>query len=334
MPDETLHIDDLCQAALDIVARARLGEPGQFRRHANQAEVDQPNPYAVADAANLYYTLNAMPRADDVREGIVGSLRDMQDPAGGLWHEQTHHPYHMTAHCLAALELFDARPAHRLAALDRYATHEGIVNLLESLEWVERPWQQSHLGAGVFAALLLVDEAPRAWRDVYFDWLSRATDPDAGLLRRGCLPGQAEGSKPVHEHMAGTFHYLFNVEADRRPIPHPERLIDSCLGMIADEPSERYYQVGFLMIDWVFCLNRARRQCGHRFDESSNALRANARRFVTHLRSLDPLTDGPLNDLHRLFGVVCALAEFQLALPGEVVTERPLRNVLDRRPFI
>jgi hypothetical protein len=35
-----------------------------------------------------------------------------------------------------------------------------------------------------------------------------------------------------------------------------------------------------------------------------------------------------------LFGAVCALAELQRALPGEIRSERPLRLVLDRRPFI
>ena len=40
------------------------------------------------------------------------------------------------------------------------------------------------------------------------------------------------------------------------------------------------------------------------------------------------------NDLHMLFGSVCALAELQLALPGIIVTEKPLKLVLDRRPFI
>ena len=41
-----------------------------------------------------------------------------------------------------------------------------------------------------------------------------------------------------------------------------------------------------------------------------------------------------MNDLHALFGAVCALAELQLALPGELRSSVPLRNVLDRRPFI
>jgi hypothetical protein len=52
------------------------------------------------------------------------------------------------------------------------------------------------------------------------------------------------------------------------------------------------------------------------------------------LTGLDPESDTGLDDLHDLFGSVCAIAELQQALPGEIVTARPWRLVLDRRPFI
>ena len=53
-----------------------------------------------------------------------------------------------------------------------------------------------------------------------------------------------------------------------------------------------------------------------------------------NLMKLDFETDESFNDLHLLFGACCALAELQSALPGKIVTEKPLRLVLDRRPFI
>ena len=59
-----------------------------------------------------------------------------------------------------------------------------------------------------------------------------------------------------------------------------------------------------------------------------------AKEFVEYLDSLDFETDDGVNDLHMLFGAVCALAEMQAALPGVVETTKPLRLVLDRRPFI
>ena len=52
------------------------------------------------------------------------------------------------------------------------------------------------------------------------------------------------------------------------------------------------------------------------------------------MEALDPDTDEGMNDLHMLFGAVCALAELQLALPGYIETDVPMKIVLDRRPFI
>ena len=63
-------------------------------------------------------------------------------------------------------------------------------------------------------------------------------------------------------------------------------------------------------------------------------LRDCAGQFVSYLASVDETRDEGMNDLHALFGAVCALAELQLALPGELRSSVPLRNVLDRRPFI
>lgn len=40
------------------------------------------------------------------------------------------------------------------------------------------------------------------------------------------------------------------------------------------------------------------------------------------------------DDLNMLFGAMCAVAEMQLALPGEIKSTIPMKNVLDRRPFI
>ena len=44
--------------------------------------------------------------------------------------------------------------------------------------------------------------------------------------------------------------------------------------------------------------------------------------------------DESVNDLHMLFGGVCGLAELSRALRGVLVSEIPLKLVLDRRPFI
>ena len=81
-------------------------------------------------------------------------------------------------------------------------------------------------------------------------------------------------------------------------------------------------------------MNRASRQTKHRYDEVKTLLRRFAKEYIEWMDSLDAATHDTFNDLHALFGAVCALAELQLALPGEIETTVPLKIVLDRRPFI
>ena len=336
-----LQLDNLVAAAIGVITRCRLDGPGRYKRYA--VAVDQPastglNPYGVADAANLLYTLNEMPHDEADHRAFITALQNMQDPDTGLYHEH-HHPYHTTAHCIAALELFEALPSHPLHEMQPFATPEGITQLLEELNWTTSPWNMSHRGAGVYVSLKLSRQLPpeveQAWEQAYFDWVTREFDPDTGLLRRGCLPGQAADAFPIHGHMAGTFHYLFNMESARVPLPYPAALVDTCLMMERDDRCpELASAVSFITVDWIFCLNRALRQSGHRHAEALAALRRVADRFVDYLNNLDHDRDEDFNDLHRLFGACCALAELQIALPGHLHSRRPLRQILDRRPFI
>lgn len=322
----------------DIVARHGLGSPGSYRRWTRQDAAGRRdlgrNPYGCADAANLLYTLGRLPGAAAERAAWIEALRSLQDPGDGLFHEATHHEIHTTAHCIAALELFDARPAHPLPALQALARPEAVEPFLEGLDWSTNPWLASHRGAGLHAALTLAGELPEGFEERYFGWLARECDAATGCWRRGAVPALPEGGARIFPHLAGTFHYLFNFEHARRPHPHPAGLVDTCLAVFEGRLFPLAHFVGFADVDWVYCLNRARRQTAHRFEEAGRALDAFAGRYVDFLLGLDPSTDDGLDDLHALFGAVCALAELQVACPGRLRTERPLRLVLDRRPFI
>ncbi len=81
-------------------------------------------------------------------------------------------------------------------------------------------------------------------------------------------------------------------------------------------------------------MSRASRQTPHRFEEVRDRLRRFRDEYVAFFRTVDWEKDDAINDLHMLFGAVCALAELQQSLRGELLTDRPLRLVLDRRPFI
>lgn len=326
-------------SALEIVERHALGEPGAYARFTmpGRDETGAPrelgrNAYGCADAANLLYTVGRFPRDPAERAAWVSTLRSLQDPGTGLFRERTHHALHTTAHCLGALELFDAGPAHPLAALSPLGSPGALEPFLAGLDWKGAPWTEAHRGAGLYAALVLAGEADPDFEDRYFAWLSAEVDPGTGLLRRGCVDHSPEGG--AFPHLAGSFHYLFNFEHARRPWPHAAALVDTCLAIRACGAFPLAKLVWFADVDWVYCLSRGLRHSGHRAAEALAALGAFAEEYAGFLLGLDPHRSPDLDDLHRLFGAVCALAELQQAAPGVLRSERPLRLVLDRRPFI
>jgi hypothetical protein len=291
------------------------------------------NEYGCADAANILYMIGAFPSEPAVREKWVRTLQSLQHPQSGLFVEVTHHPIHTTAHCIAALELFDRKAAHPLKELHQYLDKDALYAMLDALEWKDRPAQASHQGAGLYAALVLQGEADTQWKQWYFDWMWEETDPQTGFLRKGHIPEVTE--RTYFGQLVSTFHFMFNHESAHMPMRYPEKLIDTALDIYYNRrPADFGIAISFHEIDWVYILTRSMRQTPHRFYECKDAIRDFAEHYLDYLESLDPLTDDGLNDMHTLFGAVCCLAELQAALPGEILTEKPLKLVLDRRPFI
>ena len=319
-------IDDIRK----IVSRHQLAEGAYARYTINDGTRDMGvNAYGCANAANILYTIGDFPRDMKERQAFIDVLRGMQDPETGLFDEGSHHNIHTTAHCLGSLELFDVGPLYRLSAFDAYRSKEGLYQFLEELEWNDRPWQGSHKGAGLFAAMNLAGEALPEWNDWYFKWLWEEVDPETGFWRKGCI-------KSLYTSMGGSFHYLFNHECFRRPIRYPDKMIDSCLDLFYNKKMGENFgkQIGFVEADWVYCISRSLRQCPHRFEECVETVTGFANDYLDFLMSLNPDTDLKLDDLHSLFGAVCCIAELQSFLPGAVYTDKPLKLVLDRRPFI
>ncbi len=340
--DITRHIESVEK----IIASHQIGT-GQYRRWLWQDKGGTRNldinEYGCADAANILYMIGRFPSEPVERGEWIAALQGLQDPETGLFVEATHHPIHTTAHCIAALELFEQKAKYPLKELRPYLERENLYALLDGLDWAGNPWTASHQGAGIFAALVLQGDADSRWRDWYFQWFWEEQDPETGFWRKGCVKPITQGDsfsgtdlKPsVFPFLAGSFHYLFNHEYAHMPIRFPERMIDTCLDIFYSRQWERLGRsVSFAEIDWVYCLTRAGRQCHYRFDDIRRALREFAEGYIGWLCSLDPQTDDGLNDLHTLFGSTCALAELQAALPGEIRSEKPLKLVLDRRPFI
>ncbi len=250
-----------------VIERHKISE-GAYARWIMEDGTDRKmglNEYGCADAVNILYTIGDIPKDVEKRQAMVRVLQDMQDPETGLFVEETHHPIHTTAHCVAALELLDAEPLYKITALEPYKTKEGLYKFLEELDWKGTPWQMSHRGAGIYAALNNAGEATPEWNHWYFEWLWNEADPVTGLWRKDCA---TSGDKPAYEHMAGSFHYLFNHEHAKMPLRYPKKMIDSCLDMYYKNEMQAGFgqNVNFLEIDWVYCITRSVRQCTHRFE--------------------------------------------------------------------
>ena len=103
------NIQDIIEKIAAVIDTHKLSD-GRYARWITPGKNNRDtgiNPYGCADAANILYTIGRFPSDADARAEWVKALREMQNPETGLFNESTHHPIHTTAHCMAALELFD-----------------------------------------------------------------------------------------------------------------------------------------------------------------------------------------------------------------------------------
>ncbi len=201
-----------------------------------------------------------------------------------------------------------------------------------NIRWDADPWTDSHLGAGIFVSLSNADMIDLAWKDGYFQWFWDNTDPESGFT---IYKPEINRKVKLFRYMAGGFHYFFVHEAEHRPMRYPERVIDSCLELMQKRDGPFLLHCNFIDVDVVYCLTRAMRQTPHRFHEAKATLETYAEEFLNLLLNrTDYQNDVYFNDLHALFGAVCCVAELQSALPGKIISSKPLKLVLDRRPFI
>lgn len=346
---EILDIRPIIRAMKETVINHELATPGQYCRWLWQDASGKRelgvNEYGCADAANILYTINEFFCDAETRAARIRALQALQHKEDGMFREATHHTIHTTAHCTAALQLFDAKPLYPLCGLHPHMGKEALRSFLErGIDW-NNPWPESHKGAGIYAALVNSDEITEEFQKNYFEWLWENTDEKTGFWKVGfaerapmatvSYPDGRDKPDSLFAYMAGGFHYMFNHEYARMPLRYPQRVIDSCIEMYKNGVRKTFGEsVGFIEVDWVYCINRASRQTSYRNDEVRKLLWDFATKYVNYLLSIDYKTHEDFNDLHMLFGCSCALAELQEAFPGKIISEKPLRLVLNRRPFI
>lgn len=325
----------LVERILSTVASHALPEGGYSRyRIPGKDRETGPNPYGTADAVNILYILRALPKGQEAR-ALADTLLAMQDMDTGLFREKTHHPIHTTAHVTAALELLGERPRYPLTALAPYFTIPGMTALLEEVSHDKDPWSAAHRGAGIYAAGILTDSVTQEWRDAYFDWIFSHTDTAYAINFKNAFDPLELTVHHYYPYLYGHFHYLFNFAYEHRAFPYPEKILNMVLFQLRWSILGEGFgkSCSFREMDVVYTIARSMRQTGHRFAEARDGLQQFADSYLPALEAL-PEDDLGWDDLHMLFGALCAVAELQSVLPGQVFTDKPLRSILDERPFI
>lgn len=322
-----INIDPIIEKVKTSIENHKLPENGYYSRYTNDTCA---NEYGCADAANLLYTINEMPTDESERSALVNAIRSFQNKDTGLFSEPTHHPYHCTAHCIAALELFDALPLYHISEFDKYDEPKSVPDFLKSLNWQE--CQGAHLGAGLFSSMFLTRRMSIDWQNEFIGWLDKNVDEKHGVNITGAVDLKLV---PKWHHMGEWFHFLFCYHACHRKFPCEQQLVDYCIELYKTNDFPDSFGKGqrFLDIDWAFTINRASLSSGYRREEVLDQLKDFATKYTKYLLE-SPLDEPQWDDMHLTFGAFCALSELQIALPGFLVSTRPLRQVLDRRPFI
>ena len=317
-----------------IVDRHYLGTPGEYARWITQDSKNSRDlgstPYGCANAVNILYTIGELPDSLEGRNAFIQVLQKFQNQESGLFCNPGNYETHTTAFVAGALNLLDAKPLYQTEGFRKYTQKEELFDFLESIDWAKNPWLGAHLGAGIYASVLLTETASDNWEDFYFEWLDHNADPETGLWKKGALKGA-----PAFHYLASTFHYVFNYEYAKRALPYPQALLDTCIKAYRDgECIDFSKEVGWPDIDFSYLLARVQRRAGTRFQETQDILKEIADGLIDQLLQMDTETSETLNDLNTLFAIVCALAVLQDALPGYIRTARPLKLVLDKRPFL
>lgn len=211
--------------------------------------------YGSADVVYLLWTAGQIEdrTTPEGRAAWAALIQSYQDPATGWFtrgNETLHFKEHATAYATGALALLGARPrdpfrwAHKITA-SREATGRWLSGI-----WWDEVWEGSHQGGGVAASLLMTDAAPDQWFDWYLDWLDREVNPRTGLWQRAFFNRFTE--RPTMHDLGGAAHFWWIYQHRGRPIPCPERVIDTVLALQLESGLwDRKLKKG----DFPYCIN-------------------------------------------------------------------------------
>jgi hypothetical protein len=271
----------------------------------------------------------------------INAIQSFQDPKTGWFRERGfnfgfHFKEHSTAFAIAALKLLNAEPNFELRYKSKLITKRKVRNWLRRApEWGLLFWPGSHRGGGLGAifATLGEDSYPNEnFFNWYFDWLDEHADPGVGFWRIGW---NHKLKKRITKHeLGGSIHYYWIYNFLKRPIPYPERVIDSTLSL-QNELGLWDKDVSYCIdLDAVFALLRSLGQTNrYRKNDIENAIIKYLDYTITTLNDKKFLFRC-YDNTHRLTGCLEAIAEIQKYMPHLFNLKAQWIDTLDISPWI
>jgi hypothetical protein len=308
---------------------ARLpGGAGRYVRRQGDTDIEL---YGTCDMACILYTLGRLHPTEKERSEWADAFATFQDPLSGMLIEKspTHSPLHNTAFALGAMQLLDQSPRLPLKMDLQYADPRAFLN---TLDWKTAVYTESHKGAGIGAIYALAPGlGSTRWFAEYFATCDSLFDPNNGLMGKGKPAGGD------FDQVGGTFHYAFLYHHFNRRLPYPEKRIDAIIGLQRPDGHWDATNRTWLTMDAIYLLTRTVRYCPHRVDEVNATIRRSLDALVREVYSPEARKQAFAGKMpvHTMTCAVSALAEAQQYFGADVViSDWPLRMILDRRPFI
>jgi hypothetical protein len=254
---------------------------GYFSYQQNQAY----DLYGSADMVYLLYSIGELEErtTEKGRQEWASVIQSFQDPKTGWFtrgNETLHFKAHATAYATGALAMLGRRPLHAFRWADGITESEEAMDRWLKGIWWDVVWVGSHQGGGIAASLHMTGEADDRWFDWYFDWLDREVNPQTGLWQRAWF--KKIKKKPTMHDMGGAAHFWWIYQHRDRPIPYPERVIDTLLGLQLESGLwDRKPKKG----DFPYCIN-----C-----DAVNGIK------LAYLNLLDSGAEYRTDDIHRSF---------------------------------
>jgi hypothetical protein len=180
--------------------------------------------------------------SDGERGEWIAMIQDRQDAQTGLFVEpwwrredyaSSHHnwdyiTWQLTTFCTSALGALGGRPRHAMRFLDDWRDVDRIHRWLDGLNWRD-PWLLGNIV--MFLGICLIEDselsgtaASRRAAEAVLDWHDRHVDARTGLW--GTDRGADFGSA-----LFGAMHQFILYYYTKRPVKHPQRIVDKTLLM-------------------------------------------------------------------------------------------------------